>query len=361
VDSPGHGDQFQPLDHPPGPWIDSPRFIEELEVRSPRFNEMEQSVARDLNQQGFTILRGVIPEDLCNQVRTEVEPLFEGDYARREHRVADGWREGAAAVRDIAIFSPIQELLAVMYERKPIPFQTLNFKWGSQQGYHSDSIHFTSIPDRYMCGVWVALEDVDEQNGPLTYYPGSHRVPQLRAFEPGIEPSRYNQFEATQQEIMLRLGVQPVELTAKKGDALVWTSNLLHGGRPILREGSTRWSQVTHYFFEDCIYFQPIYSNYLTGEIKLMDIVDLNTLEPVEHRYGSLKVITTELPNGRKRFGLVDDAGREVVGDVTRIHQLESQLAAVTAERDALRGSTSFRLGHAVVGPLDRIRNRIGR
>jgi hypothetical protein len=322
---------------------------------------MQQSVAKDLNDHGFAVLPGLIPHDLCDLVRTEVEPLFASEYALREHRVADGWRDGAGSVRDLACFQPIQELLTVMYERKPIPFQTLNFKWGSQQGYHSDSIHFTSIPDRYMCGVWVALEDVDEQNGPLSYYPGSHRVPQFRAFEPGIEPDRYNRFEATQQEVMHRLGVEPVDLMARKGDVLIWTSNLLHGGRPIVREGSTRWSQVTHYFFEDCLYFQPIYSNYLTGEIKLMDIVDLNTLEPVAHRYGGLEVITTELPNGRKRLGIVDAAGHEVIGDIHRILKLEADLAAVTAERDALRQSTTFRVGQAVVGPIGRVRQLLKR
>ena len=28
-----------------------------------------------------------------------------------------------------------------------------------------------------MCGVWVALEDMDMDNGPLVYYPGSHKLP----------------------------------------------------------------------------------------------------------------------------------------------------------------------------------------
>lgn len=28
-----------------------------------------------------------------------------------------------------------------------------------------------------MCGVWVALEDVGPDQGPLVYYPGSHRWP----------------------------------------------------------------------------------------------------------------------------------------------------------------------------------------
>ena len=33
------------------------------------------------------------------------------------------------------------------------------------------------MPEGFMCGVWVALEDMDMENGPLVYYPGSHKLP----------------------------------------------------------------------------------------------------------------------------------------------------------------------------------------
>ena len=32
-----------------------------------------------------------------------------------------------------------------------------------------------------MCGVWIALEDVDPDEGPLSYYPGSPRLPYVSA------------------------------------------------------------------------------------------------------------------------------------------------------------------------------------
>ncbi len=38
-------------------------------------------------------------------------------------------------------------------------------------------VHFNSIPQRFMCGVWVAMEDIAPDNGPLHYYPGSHKLP----------------------------------------------------------------------------------------------------------------------------------------------------------------------------------------
>ena len=59
------------------------------------------------------------------------------------------------------------------YGREPLPFQTLNFRVGTQQEPHSDAFHFNSDPPGFMCGVWVALEDIDEASGPLVYFPGS--------------------------------------------------------------------------------------------------------------------------------------------------------------------------------------------
>ena len=41
-------------------------------------------------------------------------------------------------------------------------------------------------PPGFMCGVWVALEDMDMDNGPLVYYPGSHRLPEVTMQELGL-------------------------------------------------------------------------------------------------------------------------------------------------------------------------------
>ena len=46
----------------------------------------------------------------------------------------------------------------------------------------------------------------------------------------------------------------------KKGQALIWASNLLHGGSAHRDKGRTRHSQVTHYYFEGCQYYQPLSS-----------------------------------------------------------------------------------------------------
>ena len=45
--------------------------------------------------------------------------------------------------------------------------------------------------------------------------------------------------------------------TIRKGQALIWSANLLHGGAPQRDRSRTRHSQVTHYYFEGCRHTRP--------------------------------------------------------------------------------------------------------
>ncbi len=231
-------------------------------------------------------------------------------------------------------------MLRILYERRPIPFQTLTFRFGSQQRAHTDFIHFNSFPARFMCGIWVALEDVSHENGPLFYYPGSHRLSQLDIFDIGISSDeswrpRYEAYEDFEHDLMEELGFKAVEFYAQKGDALIWSSNVVHGGMPVLREGSTRWSQVTHFLFENCIYYQPHSSDVPIGELMLLDITDLNTLESVPHRYYGQILSTRELGNGRSRV-FRKDPGSE---DIT---ELQGELAATKTQLDTTRAKLKW-------------------
>jgi hypothetical protein len=286
------------------PWVESPFFQRELAARHSLLTAEQRELAARFHDQGFVAIPRAVPEDLCDQVRCQVEPMFEDEDAIARRRVQDAWRKGADAVRELAVYAPIQEFLSVLYERRPIPFQTLDFKWGTEQRGHSDSVHFSCIPARYMCGVWVALEDVDESNGPLFYFPGSHRLPELTGYDLGytVDDHFYPSYEDFQQELMDELGIAPFEFHAAKGDALIWSSNVVHGGRPIGRDGSTRWSQVSHYLFDGCIYYQPHSSEIPTGELLLLDVTDLNTMQHVEPTYNGRPLFVRTLPNGRSRL-----------------------------------------------------------
>ena len=138
-------------------------------------SEYSQSMHKD----GYVVISDVFESDLIDSL-AEWSVNFFGDKA-------DDSATSSLKVQDAALFEPLvaelgghQKILKILedlYGRKPIPFQTLNFYKGSELGTHSDTVHFNSIPQRWMCGVWVALEDVTIESGPLHYYPGSHALP----------------------------------------------------------------------------------------------------------------------------------------------------------------------------------------
>ncbi|WP_369828435.1 hypothetical protein [Erythrobacter sp. SAORIC-644] len=71
---------------------------------------------------------------------------------------------------------------------------------------------------------------------------------------------------------------------ACKGQALIWTANLLHGASQQTNPTLTRWSQVTHYFFDDCIYYTPAFSDEAHGRLAPRDLVSVaGSITQTEH------------------------------------------------------------------------------
>jgi hypothetical protein len=190
------------------------------------------------------------------------KPLHERDgvvYYR--NRIQDAWRIDEH-VKALALAPGVLAMLDGLYGRRPLPFQTINFRIGSQQKAHSDALHFSSKPEGFMCGVWVALEDIDAGNGPVVFYPGSHNLPFVTMADAGLEAGseHYGAYEAHIEQLIERERLEPRYATIKKGQALVWAANLLHGGAPQEDRTRSRHSQVTHYFFEGCRYWAPMVS-----------------------------------------------------------------------------------------------------
>lgn len=227
---------------------------------------------------------------------------LEGKYddSIKNPRIVNAWRINHF-VKQLASNNIVMNTLRLLYQREPIPFQTINFPVGSEQRTHSDMIHFNSIPQRFMCGVWVALEDVNELNGALHYYPSSHRLPFYDMLDIGIkgtnnrdakkEMMNYSKkYEVFIQNVVDSLGLKKETLDINKGQAIIWSANLLHGGDPILKAGSTRHSQVTHYFFDDCMYYTPYFSDMAIDKLYLLDIENIATGKKVPNTYFNEKV-----------------------------------------------------------------------
>ncbi len=262
------------------------------------------AAARHYREHGWVAIDFPDPEidAVAERIKKDLNPRYDWDRWR-----SSGWRNNEGLrIQDAYKFNPdvrrvasnpkILALLSALYGRQAWPFQTLNFPVGTQQHFHSDSLHFSSTPERFMCGVWLALEDIGPSQGPLVYYSGSHKWPiyvnehmgycgVANKTEPGQKP-----FEELYAELVRVHGLKPEIFQAKKGQALIWAANLLHGGSRQTDPQLTRWSQVTHYYFEGCSYYSPMLSDPFFGRIFFRLHRNIATGERMPNMYSGHKI-----------------------------------------------------------------------
>ena len=220
---------------------------------------------QEYEDRGILVVETGVPHQVIDTLLKDLKGKYpehpSSDGVWPHTRIQDAWRFSEAAHR-IAVAKPILDALAELYGREPLPFQTLNFPTGTNQWPHADSIHFNSCPPTFMAGAWVALEDIGIDQGPLIYYPGSHKLPEYTLADLGLPPKQehYAEYEAFIQKLIAHHNLKPTYGVIKKGQAILWSSNVLHGGMPRKNPKSTRHSQVTHFYFEGCKYFTPMYT-----------------------------------------------------------------------------------------------------
>lgn len=296
---------------PDVPFIESPFFSDLLS--SKELDSTEKTVAQSMYKDGYAIIPEFFASEIIDAVKNEVDQHFPADIDTEPKRHSNLWKN-SHMVKQLAIDERILDLLRTLYGRNPQPYHTLNFKYGTEQSAHSDTVHFNCKPAKFMVGVWVAFEEINEKNGGLYYYPGSHKLPEYsyQDFNIPIDEgglNGYPEYEKCIENLIDAHSLNRDVVNMKKGDILIWSSNLLHGGLPVLNRKSTRWSQVTHYFFEDCIYYAPRSSNLLTHELNLIQFTNIESGKTIKssirgsdgfkfHTGNGKYFMTGHLPNG---------------------------------------------------------------
>ena len=233
----------------------------------------------DFARDGLLHLHGVVDPADCDAV----DEAMATEFGRRGHpdRLLDAWVEHDA-IRRLATHPTITSVVAGLLGRDAIPFQTLNFEVGTEQHLHSDLVHFDTIPSGSMVGAWTALEDVDSGAGPLRYVPGSHLDEYVAAPAATADGDpAYARYEQDVAAVIERDDLPVSEVTARRGDVIFWAAGLLHGGAPITTAGSTRRSQVTHYFGEGLTYVTPSRSDRSNDRWFVRDpLIDIRSAAP---------------------------------------------------------------------------------
>lgn len=262
-----HGDIKRSLDEKP--WLDGPEAITTMQ-RSTGWNSFSATIQQQLLQwpeAGFVILKNYFTATETDAVNDSIEHLLQTQKANLTsggRKIMNAWKQSSSC-EHLFKQKELLNILSFLLGRPVVPFQTINFIYGSEQRAHSDSVHMTTEPLGYLIATWTALEDAQEGSGLLQYYPGSHKLPYILSEHYqtnntlwNLGADNYPNYEKKIAAVIQEYGLQPVQFKAQKGDVLIWHANLLHGGVPITQATLTRKSQVAHYFGKGVLCYHEI-------------------------------------------------------------------------------------------------------
>jgi ectoine hydroxylase len=234
-----------------------------------KFNSFSPSLQEQIknwSKDGYLVLENLFDDTVVDTINNEVERLVNSGavHFTRDNKIMFA-NKLSKPIKEATYQPVLKSVLEFLLNKEVVPFQTLNFKYGSGQKAHSDSIHMTTYPLGYLIAAWIALEDIHHDSGPLFYYPGSHKLPYILNEDFGNISNRfslgnksYADYEEVTQDIIEKEKLQPRVFLPKKGDVLVWHANLIHGGMPVVNKSLTRKSMVIHYYAKDVIKYHEI-------------------------------------------------------------------------------------------------------
>lgn len=251
------------------PWLDSIDAKQKLK-NSPEFQKFSPEIQNQIVSwcdNGYMIWNDFFDEKTIDAINNEVAKLttsseIDTDYTNKKFRDTHKY---SSLIKQVISEKRIIDILTFVLGKNVIPFQTMNFIWGSEQKTHSDTIHMSTHPLGYLAAIWIALEDISFDCGPLHYYPGSQKLPYVMSQDFNhsnnkliIDEEYYHNYEKKIKQVVKTNNLEKKVFTAKKGDVLVWHANLLHGGEERKNDKLSRKSLVVHYFCEGVICYHEI-------------------------------------------------------------------------------------------------------
>ncbi len=223
---------------------------------------------------GYAILPEIIPQTLIHRALDDLERLYAERHPFRLHRpgvgilerglcrpeMVEGRRYGlldlqniSAAACEIVTYPPLARILRTVLDGIPIIMQSQYFHFSSEKPAHADLPYLHVDHPRMTATGWIALEDINADQGALFVAPNSHRLVAPYAFTPDNvmicgedvrDITRYGEFLESE---CARQGLQKVYLTVPAGTIVVFHPLLVHGATAPATPALPRRSFATHY------------------------------------------------------------------------------------------------------------------
>jgi ectoine hydroxylase-related dioxygenase (phytanoyl-CoA dioxygenase family) len=230
-------------------WIDLPKATR-------RFGSLTKNVAealRALREDGIAILRGNNSAAECDAVLAAFGQFCAENSNHAEFADAYGFHERCCnlqlrfeAARALALKPSVLSIVEEAFEVPADIVGSLFFERGSEQHIHRDTPAFFTVPLNRYFGVWNALEDIHEDSGALSYYPGGHKLLPDAQFAGSGWENKDKYFDGIEQAC-IDAGIDRQYFLGKKGDTVIWHPQLPHGGSSIRDRSKSRRSIVFHY------------------------------------------------------------------------------------------------------------------
>lgn len=222
---------------------------------------------------GYLLVRSLFRHDECAFYRDYFTAMVE--------RGGDGWAEGGVdpthtdplrryprllqphrgdqVALDYMVDDRIRRYLTSFYDREPLAVQTMvYFKPPGARGqdFHQDQRYLRAEPGTCMAA-WLALEDIDEENGCLEVVPGTQDAEMI------CPDASNDKLSFTGDRVPFPPGLEAVPIVMKAGDVLFFNGSLVHGSKPNRSKDRFRRIIVGHYIEGEAEkvahYYFPVY------------------------------------------------------------------------------------------------------
>lgn len=210
-------------------------------------------------EQGYLVLPGLFSQDdvqllldtfMGIHANGRVPGYFEpspaeeanGDVLKLYPRVMHPHRFNEVALRYL-LDTRLAVILEDLFGEEPLAAQSmLYFKpaGGRGQALHQDNFYLKVEPGTCLAA-WIALDQVDRENGGLEVVPGTHA---MDIFCPEEADSTLS---FTREYVPVPAGLQAVPIDMAPGDVLFFNGSLVHGSQPNRTKDRFRRSFICHY------------------------------------------------------------------------------------------------------------------
>lgn len=243
-------------------------FEEDYYQHTSRFinlSENEKNMVEQFEQDGCYLFKKAIDEDDIETLNTALDAWVE-QHAKAliSNRKPDGTyprmiglHKEVPEINDLFSHDAILKLQNLLFGSRNTLHTSITFLQGSQQELHRDIPVFNFSPNSSYFRIWIALEDVSSENGPLIGVKGGHKVARERdniqhqfysSFDdiPELNHNRWCHYQEKLQTKYKEQALVEENFELSKGDILIWHPLFPHGGSKIKNRKLSRRSIVLH-------------------------------------------------------------------------------------------------------------------